>query len=218
MSVSTETAYGQTEVLVQDGSFLVLNSGDGSGEEVLQTEDGLKCSCLIAQVFPDGICDHVKAVREYLATSSIEMTISQADADYYLGRVKALDRSIAGNNDSAEQQRQRIQIWLDSENEKLERRKRYYLLSLENWLHSTGDNSRNLVHGRIQYRKQPLKVEILDEETVRSDERFQRIVPEHVEIDRKALRQYVQQTGEEPEGVRVTVPGPKFSYKLEKGL
>jgi len=217
MSISAETHHVQLDVLVQDESFLVLANGNGSGEEVLQTDDGLKCSCFIAQVSPDGTCEHIQAVREYLSTSSIEARITQADADYYLGRVAQLDQAIAENDASAKQQRQRIQDWLDTENDKLERRKRYYLLSLENWLYTTGQNSKNLVNGRIQYRKQPLNVEILDEDIVRADERFQRIVPERVEIDRKALRQYVQHTGEEPEGVRVTVPGPKFSYKLGEG-
>ena len=223
MSISTESTIVRLPdevkpvVLVLEGSFLVLDTEDGPGQEVIQTDEGLKCSCFIAQVSPDGACAHIQAVREYVSGSSLEVKFTQADADYYLGRVARLDAEIQKDRDSATVQIKRIEEWLQRQTEKLERRKSFYLLALQNWLYTEGLNSKRLVNGTIQFRKQPLQIEILDEELLRVDGRFQRTVPERIEIDRKALRQYVQQTGEEPEGVRVTVPGPKFSYKLEEG-
>lgn len=201
-------------VLVGENGFLVVDTQSGEETVVSLTGDELQCDCFIAKVSPDGICDHIQAVQKHQADRIPESSFTQADADYYLSRIARLDAEIGMNQTAAEQQKQRIDAWLAREQDKLERRRGFYLTVLENWMHQAGLTSKRLVHGNLQIRKQPIQIEVIDEGEVLKDPRFQRIVPEKLEIDRRALRDYIKRTGEEPDGVEVKAVPPKFSYKL----
>ena len=74
--------------------------------------------------------------------------------------------------------------------------------------------------GVIKLRKRQDKLEILNEENVLSDPRFQREIPARIEINKKAIRDHVKATGEIPVGVDLIPQDDQFSctcYKLEKG-
>lgn len=220
MSIHTESLPADTSqsVLTMDNSFLVIDSVDQSSQEVLQVENSFSCDCFVAQVSQDSECQHVRAVREHLSHSALDIRLSQADADYYLSRVAAIDGVLQNNSDSAEIQRKRIDDWECSERTRLERRKRFYLLQLDNFMHIEGLSTKRLVHGTIKVRSQPPKIEVLDENLVLQRSEFQRVTPERIAIDKKALRKHILETGEEVPGTLVVTNLPhKFSYKLEEG-
>jgi len=203
-------------VLNLDDSYLVVDQVTGEATEVVSLENQLSCECFIAQVSPDGSCEHTRAVEEYLQIGDRSHQMTMADADRYLAAVGRFDAEIQRNEESAEEQKHRIDAWLDRENAILARKRAYFLVQLEEWARGMGKPSQRLVAGTLSVRQQPVKIEILDQDSLLADERFRRIVPEKVEVDRKALRSVVTKTGEEPDGVRVEIVPPKFSYKLNK--
>ena len=140
--------------------------------------------------------------------------LSQADADYYLLKLGELDTTIAANMESAEEQIKRINLWLEVETGKIQQKKNYYLLALDDWMHMNEFSTKQLVAGTLKVRSQQPEIKINDEAKVLMDERFVRIVPEKRALDKTALRKYCTDTGEEIPGIEIILKPHKFSYKL----
>ena len=206
------------EILQSDTGFLVSGDYGGKAVEVLRTESGLQCGCFIAQVSHDD-CEHIRAVRDYLA--SIPMSVdrpmlSQADADYYLSRLGELDTTITGNIESANTQIERIKLWLEMENVKIQRKKDYYILALDNWMHLMDLSTKVLVAGTLKVRAQQPEIIVNDEDAVLNDGRFTRTIPEKQVVDKAALRKHVLNTGEEVDGIEVLLKQHKFTYTTNR--
>ena len=208
-----------SEIIESETGFLVgVDYGDNA-VEVLRTESGLQCQCFIAQVSHDD-CEHIRAVRDYLALipmSEDRPMLRQADADYYLTRVALLDSAIAANTESANTQIERIKLWVEMENAKIQRKKDYYILALDTWMHLLDLSTKVLVAGTLKVRAQQPEIIVNDEDAVLKDGRFTRTIPEKQAIDKAALRKHVLNTGEELEGIQVILKQHKFSYKLNPG-
>ena len=208
-----------SEIIESESGFLVGGDYGGNAVEVLRSESGLQCQCFIAQVSHDD-CEHIRAVRDYLALTPMSEdrpTLSQADADYYLSRLGGLDNIITGNIDSANTQIDRIKLWLEMENMKIQRKKDYYILALDNWMHLMDLSTKVLAAGTLKVRAQQPEIIVNDEDAVLKDGRFTRLVPEVKAVDKTALRKYILGTGDEIDGVTVMLKPHKFSYKLNPG-
>ena len=206
-------------VIQSDTGYLVDGNYGGNAVDVAVTDTGLECQCFVAQV-SDGECEHVRIVRDYLASNPIAddtPVITQADADYYLSKVADLDEMHTANTESANNQIDRIKLWLEVETDKIQRKKDYYLLALDNYMHLNDFSTKHLVNGTLKVRAQQPEIKITDEGEVLTDERFVRIVPEKRAIDKAALRKYCTQTGEEVPGTEVILKPHRFSYKLNGG-
>ena len=207
-------------ILESDEGFLVGGSFGGDTVEVKRSEAGLTCQCFIAKVSPDGECEHVRAVLEYLAHvpgGDDRPSLSQADADYYLSKLAELDAIQAVNVESANTQIERIKLWLEMENAKIQRKKDYYILALDNWMHMNEFSTKQLVAGTLKVRSQQPEIRIDDEAKVMMDERFVRVIPENRAVDKAALRKYCMDTGDEIPGIEIILKPHKFSYKLNTG-
>ena len=208
-----------SEIIESETGFLVgVDYGDNA-VEVLRTESGLQCHCFIAQVSHDD-CEHIRAVRDYLASipmSEDRPMLSQADADYYLSKLGELDNTMAANNESANTQIKRIKLWLEMENMKIQDKKDYYILAMDNWMHLMELSTKVLVAGTLKVRAQQPEIVVNDEDAVLKDGRFTRTIPEKQAIDKAALRKHVLDTGEELEGIQVILKQHKFTYKLNPG-
>ena len=206
-------------IIESETGFLVGDSHGGDTPEVLRTESGFECSCFIAKVSNDGMCEHTRAVLEYLAHvpgEDIRPNLSQADADYYLSKLAELDEVQAQNQASMTQRKSRIDLWFEVEVAKIQRKKDYYILALDNWMHLGGYSTKSLVNGVCKVRAQQPDISITDENVVLKDGRFTRTIPEQLAVDKTALRKHVLATGEEPEGVKVIMRPHKFSYKVNR--
>jgi len=206
-------------ILESDKGFLVGGSFGSDSVEVKRSEAGLTCQCFIAKVSPDGECEHVRAVLEYLAHVPGEVdrpNLSQADADYYLSMLAELDAIQTGNETSMLQQKERIDLWFESESAKVQRRKNYYILALDNWMHLSGYSTKQLVYGILKVRAQQPDIVVTDEDAVLLDGRFTRSIPAKQTVDKASLRKHITTTGEEPEGVKVTMRPHKFSYTINR--
>jgi len=205
--------------VVESDSGYLVNDNSATSVEVLRTESGLQCDCIVA-LLSGGECDHIRAVRDYMAKVPMQEdrpTLSQPDADYYLSKVAELDDTLTANTESATKQIDRIKLWLEVETDKLERRKGFYLLALDNYMHLNDYSTKRLVNGTLKVRVQQPEIKIIDEDKVLTDERFVRTVPEKRAVDKAALRKYCTKTGEEVPGTEMILKPHKFSYKLNGG-
>jgi len=218
-AITTTMGITSLGIIESEAGFLVGGDYGGNAVEVIRLESGLQCQCFIAQVSHDD-CEHIRAVRDYLASipmSEDRPTLSQADADYYLSKLGELDNTITGNIESANTQIERIKLWLEIENVKIQRKKDYYILALDNWMHLMDLSTKVLVAGTLKVRTQQPEIIVNDEAAVLTDSRFTRTIPEKQAIDKAALRKHVLDTGEELEGIQVILKQHKFSYKLNPG-
>ena len=214
-TLAITTALSPTIIEAETG-FLVCEDSNGGTEEVLRAASKLQCQCFIAQV-SGGECEHVSAVHDYLSNTSEPVehpTMSQAQADEYLSRIANLDKAQSLNEESAEEQIERIKLWLEMESAKLDKQRSYYLLALETWMQVQEYSTKQLVNGTLKVRAQQPQIKIEDEDLILQDERFVRIIPEKRTIDKSALRKHLVSTGEEVEGSEVVLRSSKFSYKL----
>ena len=205
--------------VVESESGFLVDDTNTNAVEVLRTESGLHCECFIAQLSSEE-CEHIRAVRDYMAKVPMQEdrpTLSQADADYYLSKVAELDDTLTANNESATKQIDRIKLWLEVETDKIQRKKDYYILALDNWMHMNEYSTKRLVAGTLKVRSQQPEIRIDDEAKVMMDERFVRVIPENRAVDKAALRKYCTDTGEEIPGIEIIVKPHKFSYKLNTG-
>jgi len=206
-------------ILESENGFLVGGDYGGDTVEVKHSDSGLICDCFIAKVSPEGECEHTRAVLEYLAHVPGEEdrpALSQADADYYLAKLANLDEIQSNNEASMLKQKERIDLWFESENAKIQRRKQYYVLALDNWMHLSGYSTKQLVNGTLKVRTQQPEIMITDEDVVLKDSQFTRVIPQKLAVDKAALRKHVLATGEEPVGTTVRVKPHKFSYTINR--
>ena len=208
------------DIIESETGFLVGGEYGGNAVEVARTDSGLQCQCFIAQVSHDD-CEHIRAVREYIASVPLSLErpmLSQADADYYLSKLGELDTTIAANMESAEEQIKRINLWLEVQTGKMQQKKNYYLLALDNWMHMNEFSTKQLVAGTLKVRSQQSEIKINDAAKVLMDERFVRTIPEKKAVDKTALRKYCMDTGDEIPGIEIILKPHKFSYKLNGGV
>ena len=218
-AITMTQAISASEIIESENGFLVSGGYGDNAVEVLRIESGLQCGCFIAQVSHDD-CEHIRAVRDYLASipmSEDRPMFSQADADYYLSRLGELDNTITGNIESANTQMDRIKLWLEVETDKIQQKRNYYVLALDNWMHMNEYSTKQLVAGTLKVRSQQPEIRIDDEAKVMMDERFVRIIPENRAVDKAALRKYCMDTGDEIPGIEIIMKPHKFSYKLNPG-
>jgi len=208
------------DIIESETGFLIGGEYGGNAVEVARTDAGLQCQCFIAQVSHDD-CEHIRAVRDYIASvplSPERPMLSQADADYYLSKLGELDTTIAANRESAEEQNKRINLWLEVETDKIQQKKNYYLLALDNFMYLNGYKTKQLVAGTLKVRSQQSEIKINDAAKVLMDERFVRTIPEKKAVDKTALRKYCMDTGDEIPGIEIILKPHKFSYKLNGGV
>ncbi|MBT7577184.1 MAG: hypothetical protein HN633_00240, partial [Candidatus Marinimicrobia bacterium] len=151
--------------VVESESGFLVDDTNTNAVEVLRTESGLHCECFIAQLSSEE-CEHIRAVRDYMAKVPMQEdrpTLSQADADYYLSKVAELDDTLTANNESATKQIDRIKLWLEVETDKIQRKKDYYILALDNWMHMNEYSTKRLVAGTLKVRSQQPEIRIDDE-------------------------------------------------------
>ena len=100
-------------VLGLKNSFLVIDANTGEEVEVLSKDELLTCDCFLAQVAPESPCEHIRAVEGYLSMPDRKMQLSQADADIFLSRVAKIDNELDSDEQSAQEQIDKIQLWLE---------------------------------------------------------------------------------------------------------
>lgn len=92
-----------------------------------------------------------------------------------------------------------------------ERRMAWLAEQLSLFLKRTGATKASFPDGNLSYRKQPEAVEIEDEEAFCAANRGTPLVRVKLEPDRVAIKDWIKETGELPEGVRLVRADDKFT-------
>ncbi|MBU1064434.1 host-nuclease inhibitor Gam family protein [bacterium] len=109
---------------------------------------------------------------------------------------------------------QHLDSWKQRRTGILQRQYDFFSRSLESWLMASNQKTANLPHGILQFRRQPVRVEVLDEETII---RLGEFIRTKLTVDKAAIKKHYVQTGEIPDGVEIVEQEPKFSIKLTPG-
>ena len=102
----------------------------------------------------------------------------------------------------ARMQSDRVALWLEREQERIDRRIAWHEAALQGFLWQTGKKSVRLIHGAIRRIKGRERVEVTDEETFLSHASMDLIREQTLrQPNKKAVLAHIRQTGEIPAGI-----------------
>lgn len=191
---------------------------------VNRTSDGFfTCSCQEEEsdAWPWSQCDHIYSVQQFELEQMEQEMISQnykAFADSLLWEIAQLEHEIALNDESADFQIRRINLWREHQNDKLQKqidRKKGLLFNL---MQHSGKRTEQLSNGTIKLRKQQPEIIVDESQFDFSDHRFVRIIPEKRKPDLRAIRKHLNETGELLPGVDVNFRPDKLTYEIADHL
>ena len=136
------------------------------------------------------------------------------NADVAIMKLIHLQDRMGEINDLYHKELDHLNRWKEQRTGILQRQYDFYSRSLENWLTVSNRKSANLPHGRLIFRKQPPRVDILDEDGVLKAGMFVRTKRL---LDKTAILKHYKATGEIPDGCDIIEPEQKFSIKLTPG-
>ena len=194
-------------------SYIVRKKSNGFFTCTCQAEKG--------DDLPWSQCDHIYSVQQFeLEQMEKEMAAHnyKAFADSLLWEIAQLEREIALNNEAADFQIRRINLWREHQNNKLQlqiERKKELLFNL---MQHSGKRTEHLSNGTIKLRKQQPEITVDESQFDFSDHRFVRIIPEKKKPDLRAIRKHLNETGELLPGVNVSFRPDKLTYEIADHL
>ena len=145
-----------------------------------------------------------------------EQKLNRELADLMLLEIRNLQEEIERVFDQAEKERTIIKNWAITKNSKLASRIEWISKKLELFLKEENIKTLELAFGSLRFRKQPDRVEILDNELFLNNANSSclMIVPETAKADLNKIKAFIKRSGRTPEGCEV-IPGEiKFSYSI----
>ena len=164
----------------------------------------------------------VSFIDELLSQVSIErdqtdLSMDRVRADQMLMALEKLDSQTEEIERTACQETELIEMWRESELERLEKKRTWICWNLEQFLRSMEEKSLRLPHGVIKSRMGRDRVEIVDEDlflSVAKERQLLRTYPERSEPDLNLIQVYIRRTGEIPPGIELIPGEARFSYAL----
>ena len=145
-----------------------------------------------------------------------EQKLNRELADLMLLEIRNLQEEIERVFDQAEKERTIIKNWAITKNSKLANRIEWISKKLELFLKEENIKTLELAFGSLRFRKQPDRVEILDNELFLNNANSSclMIVPETAKADLNKIKAFIKRSGRTPDGCEV-IPGEiKFSYSI----
>ena len=145
-----------------------------------------------------------------------EEKINRELIDLVLIEIRDLQDQVEQNFEQAERERTIIKNWAITSNDKLVNRINFLEKRLEAWLKEEDKKTVDLPNGVIRFRKQPDRIEIIDEELFfnNATSNLLSIIPETAKADLNKIKAYMKKSGRTPKGCEV-IPGEvKFSYTI----
>jgi len=145
-----------------------------------------------------------------------EQKLNHEMADMMLLEIRNLQEEIELTFEQAERERTIIKNWAITKNSKLTNRIEWLSKKLELFLKEEDVKTLELAFGTIRFRKQPDKVEIIDDELFLNNASSSTltIIPEAAKADLNKIRAFIKRSGRVPQGCEL-IPGEiKFSYKI----
>jgi hypothetical protein len=145
-----------------------------------------------------------------------EQKLNRELADLMLLEICNLQDEIERVFDQAEKERTIIKNWAITKNSKLTNRIDWISKKLELFLKEENVKTLELAFGSIRFRKQPDRIEIIDEEMFfnNATSSILSIIPETAKVDLNKIKAFIKKSGRTPKGCEV-IPGDiKFSYSI----
>ena len=161
----------------------------------------------------DGVSFMDQIVKE---AEEKEQKLNREMADLMLLEIRNLQEEIEQTFEQAERERNIIKNWAITKNSKLTNRIEWISKKLELFLKEEGVKTLDLAFGTIRFRKQPDRVEIVDDEMFLNNatSNILTIVPESAKADMNKIKAFIKQTGRIPQGCELIQGTTKFSYKI----
>jgi hypothetical protein len=137
-------------------------------------------------------------------------------ADLMLLEIRNLQEEIERVFEQAERERTIIKNWAITKNSKLTNRIEWLSKKLELFLKEEDVKTLELAFGTIRFRKQPDRIEIIDDELFlhNATSNVLTIVPESAKADLSKIKAFIKRTGRIPQGCEVIPGDVKFSYSI----
>ena len=147
-----------------------------------------------------------------------EQKLNHEMADLMLLEIRNLQEEIERVFDQAEKERTIIKNWAITKNSKLTTRIEWISKKLELFLKEEGVKTLELAFGSIRFRKQPDRVEIIDDELFLNNatSNMLTIMPETAKADLSKIKANIKRSGRIPQGCEVIPGDTKFSYTIKK--
>jgi hypothetical protein len=135
--------------------------------------------------------------------------ISDYEADMAMLKINEIDQEMNSITLVVKKEIEYIKEWNQSRKSKLERQRKYLMRVLETYMMINNKSKLNLPHGKASYRKQPYKVDILDENLLITQGYFR----EKQSLDKKSIMDNFKKTGEIPQGCDIIKEEEKLYVK-----
>jgi len=137
-------------------------------------------------------------------------------ADMMLLEIRNLQEEIEQTFEQAERERNIIKNWAITKNSKLTNKIEWLSKKLELFLKEEDVKTLELAFGTIRFRKQPDRIEIVDDELFLNNatSNMLTIVPETAKADLNKIKAFIKRTGRIPQGCEEFPGEIKFSYKI----
>ena len=157
--------------------------------------------------FIDELLDEAEAKEEKLNRELIDLVLIE---------IRDLQDQVEGNFAQAERERTIIKNWAINSNDKLVNRIQWLEKRLEAWLKEEGQKTVDLPNGVIRFRKQPDRIEIIDNELFLNNatSNMLSIIPETAKADLNKIKAFIKRSGRTPKGCEIIQGEVKFSYSI----
>ncbi len=147
-----------------------------------------------------------------------EQKLNRELADLMLLEIRNLQDEIERVFDQAEKERTIIKNWAITKSSKLASRIEWISKKLELFLKEEKVKTLELAFGSLRFRKQPDRVEILDNELFLNNatSNMLSIIPETAKADLNKIKSFIKRSGRTPKGCEV-IPG-EVNGKKETGV
>lgn len=137
----------------------------------------------------------------------------------FLWKIKFIEQEIEKHKRVAEETINEINSWFEKKRNQLEKQIEWLSNQMENYLIIQNKKKLELPPGRIAFRSQQDKIEIIDNELFynKALPELLRKIEESFEPDMSKIKKYIKETGDVPEGIAVSPQQPKFYIKLNNG-
>jgi hypothetical protein len=145
-----------------------------------------------------------------------EQKLNRELADLMLLEIRNLHEEIERVFDQAEKERTIIKNWAITKNSKLTSRIEWISKKLELFLKEENVKTLELAFGSLRFRKQPDRVEILDNELFldNATSNMLSIIPETAKADLNKIKAFIKRSGRTPKGCEIIAGELKFSYSI----
>lgn len=142
---------------------------------------------------------------------------SQDRAEEHLRVLAYWQRQRAERAFHAQEQQDRIALWLERELERIDRKTAWHEQALQGFLWQTGKKSVRLIHGAIRRVKGRERVEVTDEEIFLSHASMDLIREQTLrQPDKKAILAHIRQTGDIPAGIDLVCGDDTIKIETEE--